>query len=137
MKLNAFIVMIILMFSCSGNNNIKTDQSQDSKELAPEIRAIIMKDYSDAIELLSIKHNISYDNSNKIVLEYIKIFDPIFQEIISGINDDRSGEKVFNPDETLTEFIKRMTLLTNESTEKISSFVIDLKMYMTIIKDND
>lgn len=138
MKITLYLTMILLIVSCSNPKEKADNQHKESQKPSEELIEMLMKDYHDAAELFSIKYNISQKNAKIIIQEYINIYDPFLQIIITGKVDERIGEKLFNPDETLRDFILRMNQMTGEESVKISSFVIDVKMYMKLMEiDNN
>lgn len=136
MKRILFLALPImtLFYSCNGDSQ---KVSSESKELSSELREFLMKDYNEATQLFAAKYNISEKNSKLITAEYIKIFDPVMQQTITGIDDDRFLEKFIKPDESISEFIDRLTILSGEPKNIVSSYVIDLKLYMKSLKGND
>ncbi|HOD62569.1 MAG TPA: hypothetical protein PKG96_10770 [Bacilli bacterium] len=133
MKMKLYLTMILLIASCSNPKETADNKSKEIEKPSEELIEMFMKDYNDAAELFSIKYNISQKNAKIIINEYIRIYDPVLNSIITGKEDDRIGEKLLNPDESLRDFIFRMNQITGEESVKISSFVIDLKIYMKLI----
>ncbi len=95
-----------------------------------------MKDYNDATGLLSVKHEINYDKCSIITLEYIKEYDSLVHLIVSG-DSLAEFKTVLDEQESFPDFIKRMNILTGESTDKIASYVFDLKMYKESVRKNE
>jgi hypothetical protein len=128
------IPVMLTMFSC---NRDSQSSSTEKIEISADVIKVIMKDYNEATQLLGVKFNISGKNAELITSEYIKIYDPIMHRLITGVEDDKINEKIFNPDETLTEFINRVYMLTGEPKEKISSYLLELKMYLKTMDENN
>lgn len=131
------IAIILIIVSCSNPKAGNADQSSEKKLPQKELKEIVMKDYNDAAELFSIKYDISRKNSETIIQEYIIIYDPLINQILTGNKDIRIGEKLLKPEESLYEFINRMNKITGEDPAKISSFVIDLKMYLKLMESDN
>lgn len=125
-----YFTILIFVFSCSNQKEETEIRNKEHKIPSEKLIKRLMKNYNDAAELLSIKHNISQKNSNIIIQEYIKIYDLILYRIVTGKKVENITEKYLNPDESLSAFISRMNHLTGEESVKISAFIIDLKSYM-------
>jgi len=118
---------MILFTSCGAE---RKESSKENIELSSETKALILKDYTEATQILSLKYDIPEDKSQLITAEYIRIFDPVRYELISGIKDNRLVDKIMNPDENISNFIERMALLTEQSKAKVASYVMDMKLYL-------
>lgn len=125
--LSISILFMILFTSCGAE---RKESSKENIELSSETKALILKDYTEATQILSLKYDIPEDKSQLITAEYIRIFDPVRYELISGIKDNRLVDKIMNPDENISNFIERMALLTEQSKAKVASYVMDMKLYL-------
>lgn len=127
MKQLFLLGLALLLLNCGDNNPQPTKKNEPD---SVEVEKLLMQDYWDATFLLSHKYEIDSAIATQITNEYIKVYDPILLMVLNEEFNDKIEEKVYNPAEEIPEFISRLNLQTGIPIQKLSGYIVDLKLYM-------
>lgn len=124
------ILFILFIVSCNSVNDEQDNNKKSDSETFENLKEIILKDYNDAITLLSFKYGIDSLKAREITMKYIEVYDRSTLYMISENKEDFDFNNFSDTEVNISYFINDMCEETKLDPKIVSSYLIDLKVFM-------
>tara|TARA_R110002110_G_scaffold61285_15_gene172263 strand:- start:124 stop:495 length:372 start_codon:yes stop_codon:yes gene_type:complete len=116
--------------SCSDGKE-KVEKKPQGANRTSILVPILLKDYNDATSMLFHKYEIDSTKASIITYRFLEIYDPeIYNYIAKYSREFKVKEFSKEPKPNLSDFVRQLSGETGLPLKTVSSYVMDLKMYM-------
>lgn len=124
------ILLSVISTDCSSNKNKKS--SEEDKKYDFTYDDIVWKDYNRIIGLTSAKYNIQDSIAKGIILDYLRINQPVEYDVLTqkwNNRDTTVDQNILKPKETINRTINRLVEKYKIRKDSISSLLLDFELW--------
>ena len=139
MKQKLFILLVAIIFSgCYSENTQKDDISiEPKKDKSPTYTEMVWRDYNEILEILSLKYNIDSSKVKPLIIEYIRVHDPITYFSLTMDYEDKDTtvlDNLLKPQENVNSTLQRLSIQFLIDDATLSSFIYDFRVYSKLLE---
>lgn len=132
--------ILIISTSCGNSDSLENKETLKNKKEYPTVAQIIWKDYDQVLFLLSNKYQIDTAIAKPLIIEYVRIHDPftyVRLTIDSENSDSTAIDYLFQPRESISVTIERLSIEYSVDKKTLSSFIYDFIIYNKLLNIED